>query len=128
MIIYRLGAVQRVFLRSFGHFVQQPEPPRETISPTTPRRDWPVPMTKMEEGLWPDIKDAEKADIELVDVASEFSVPYSLRAGLSILGLFAACFGTLMALRALLKPAPELLQFFANIFLAGTIICGMKLV
>ena len=79
--------------------------------------------------------DLEKAQIDCTQGGSEmelcelessnFTIPYSLRVGLITLLSFVTFFTILIAIREVLEPVPKLFQFFANIFLAGTIICGI---
>jgi len=135
MIIFEKGFIQR----TYKHLKQLwTSPKKQSIEPIPakhPRRDWPTPVVITveemgskqadEEPEKSDMSEIEKGNVELVEISSGFAVPYSLRLGLAVLLVFTACFITLMAVREAVKPSPELVQFFANIFLAGTIICGM---
>lgn len=133
MIAYRLGFIQRGCRRLIDCMYPKAI---EMAPPSTPRPTWPVSIVSFEDirppaqdGASPTIRDIEKVNVdegpfELCHTASELVVPYSLSVGLTVLGCFTAFFAALMTIRQLLKPSPELLQFFANILLAGTIICG----
>jgi hypothetical protein len=151
MMFYKRGYVDGGFQRLKERFLKKRlakagviTTEAEGIPPMSPRRDvWPVPppfakldkdfrqsfprsvldlpISKPEHVENPDV---EAGKIELCDVPSEFVVPYPMRIGFSVLAVFVVCFATLMTIREVVKPSPELVQFFANIFLAGTIICG----
>jgi len=136
MIVFEKGFIQRSY-RHLKHVWTKPKKQDlETRATKHPRRDWPTPgfitveelgsKEAEEQAEKSDISEIEKGKVELVEISSGFAVPYSLRLGLTVLLVFTACFITLMAIREAVKPSPELLQFFANIFLAGTIICGMR--
>ena len=54
-------------------------------------------------------------------------IPYTIRTGIIILVGFVVCTVVIMTVRGLMPDLPELYKFFANIWLAGTIICGIPL-
>jgi hypothetical protein len=70
----------------------------------------------------PNETDLEKGDLKPCDL--DVAVPYSLRTGLLVLLAFITSFIALMLVRALTPGLPSIVKFFANIYLAGTIICG----
>ena len=56
--------------------------------------------------------------------SQEIRLAYSIRTGLCIFIFFLASFITVMVIRGVIPDLPPLFQFFANIYLAGTIIFG----
>ena len=70
----------------------------------------------------------EHDDLELQilepEVDSDHFVPYSFRTGIILLGVFIAIFIVIIVVRVKVPNIPDLFKFFANIFLAGSIICG----
>jgi len=56
--------------------------------------------------------------------SQEIRLAYSIRTGLCIFIFFLATFITVMVIRGVIPDLPPLFRFFANIYLAGTIIFG----
>lgn len=56
--------------------------------------------------------------------SQEIRLAYSIRTGLCIFAFFLATFITVMVVRGVIPDLPPLFRFFANIYLAGTIIFG----
>jgi hypothetical protein len=53
-------------------------------------------------------------------------VPYTVRTGVIVLGVFFVTLIVIMVIRGVVPNLPTLFRFFGNIFLAGTIICGIS--
>ena len=53
-------------------------------------------------------------------------VPYTVRTGVMVLGFFFATLIVIMVIRGVVPNLPTIFRFFGNIFLAGTIICGIS--
>jgi hypothetical protein len=68
--------------------------------------------------------DEQPIDTTRTPTDQDVKLPYSLRVGLIILGLFLISFIVIMVIRGVLKDLPTLFRFFANIYLAG--ICQTK--
>ena len=64
----------------------------------------------------------ELCSLELNDI-----IQYKVSTGLYVLGFFLITFTSIMAIRGVLHDLPRLFQFFSNVYLAGTIICGRNL-
>lgn len=56
--------------------------------------------------------------------SQDIRLAYSIRTGLFIFAFFLATFITVMVIRGVILDLPPLFRFFANIYLAGTIIFG----
>lgn len=63
--------------------------------------------------------DEQTSDTTRTLTDQDVKLPYSLRVGLIILGLFLISFIVIMVIRGVLKDLPSLFRFFANIYLAG---------
>jgi hypothetical protein len=67
--------------------------------------------------------DLELQKVEFAEDSDEF-VEYSFRTGLIVIAVFLMTFITVQVVRVMLPVVPPMYEFFSNIFLAGTIICG----
>jgi hypothetical protein len=73
-----------------------------------------------------DVKDIEIGHIELCQLELNAVVPYKVSTGFYILGFFVISLISIFVVRATLHNLPPLFEFFSNIYLAGTLICGRK--
>src|SRR5438045_3018721 len=69
--------------------------------------------------------DPELGQIELGELELDAIVPYKVSTGLFVLAFFLASFVAIVAIRGVIHDLPSLFKFFSNVYLAGTIICGI---
>ena len=84
-----------------------------------------LPITPTSEGHGSMNTDPELGQIELRELELDAIIPYKVSTGLFVLGFFITSFVAIMVIRGVVQDLPDLFKFFSNVFLAGTIICGI---
>lgn len=122
MVIYDSRIIQRTY-RSVRQLFKPQEIPKVDPEITT--------ESKAEEATVNDVpeakaqkEDVELGNTELPDLELDKLVPYSVRTSVIVLAIFMLSFAVIMAVRGFVPNVTPPFKFFANIFLAGTIICG----
>ena len=115
-------------LRHFRMRISRNKQPPETKSDEEPKKVETLTnftdSKPRQTGTAQEDEDVELGKMELCELELEAIIPYKVSSGLIVLGCFAASFVSIVTIRGILHDLPRVFQFFSNMYLAGTIICG----
>ena len=114
MLVWDTNVIQNIFLRR-----------RPSKQPDETEDDSKQPTTVAKEDQASINGDPELGHIELRELELDAVIPYKVSTGLLVFAFFLVSFVTIVAIRGVIKDLPALFKFFSNVYLAGTIICGI---